>query len=105
MSKPRWDKLSGEHQLAVTQCIPKWRQKMDRDALEKGGWAIEKMKEQGLVVDTVPDLTPFVEATKAAYEWLYADLPKDTSTWTREMVTKVREVGAGIEKEEWYVTK
>ncbi len=105
MSKATWDKLSREHQLALTKCISVWRKKMDQDALEKGGWAIEKMKEQGLQVDTIADTTPFIEATKPAYEWLYNDLPKDTAEWTREMVTKVREVGAGIEKEEWYVTK
>jgi tripartite ATP-independent transporter DctP family solute receptor len=105
MSKVTWDKISGEHQLAVTKCIPVWRKKMDQDALEKGGWAIGKMKEQGLQVDTVEDLNPFVEATKPVYEWLYRDLPKDTAEWTREMVGKIREVGAGIEKEDWYVTK
>ncbi|NIO04797.1 MAG: DctP family TRAP transporter solute-binding subunit [Proteobacteria bacterium] len=105
MSKATWDKLSREQQLAVTKCIPVWRKKMDQDALEKGGWAIEKMKEQGLQVDTIADVKPFIEATKPAYEWLYNDLPKDTAEWTREMVAKIREVGAGIEKEEWYVTK
>lgn len=105
MGKATWDKLSREHQLAVTKCIPVWRKKMDQDALEKGGWAIEKMKEQGLQVDTVADLDPFIEATKPAYEWLYGDLQKDTAEWTREMVTKVREVGAGIEKEDWYITR
>ncbi len=105
MSKPTWDKLSREHQLAVTKCIPVWRKKMDNDALEKGGWAIQKMKEQGLQVDTIGDLTPFIEATKPAYEWLYNNLPKDTSGWTRQMVEKIREVGDTIEKEEWYVTK
>ena len=105
MSKPTWDKLPGEHQLAVTKCIPGWRKKMDHDALEKGGVAIDKMKEQGLQVTTIDDLTPFIEATKPCYEWLFTDLPKDTAEWTREMVAKIREVGATIEKEEWYVTK
>ena len=70
-----------------------------------GGWAIGKMKEAGLQVDTIADLTPFTEATKPVYEWLYNDLSKETSSWTREMVEKIREVGAKIEKEEWYVTK
>jgi hypothetical protein len=78
---------------------------MDQDALEKGGWAIGKMKEQGLQVDTIADLSPFINATKPAYEWLYNDLPKDTSSWTKEMVEKIREVGSKIEKEEWYVSK
>lgn len=105
MSKATWDKLSEDHQLALTKCIPVWRQKMDQDALEKGGWAIGKMKEEGLQVDTIADLSPFMDATKPAYEWLYNDLPKDTSSWTKEMVEKIREVGAKIEKEEWYVTK
>ena len=105
MGKATWDKLSRDHQLAVTKCIPVWRKKMDQDALERGGWAIGKMKEQGLKVDTIADTSPFMEATKAAYEWLYNDLPKDTAEWTRGMVGKVREVGATIEKEEWYVTK
>lgn len=105
MSKATWDKLSGDQQLAVTKCIPVWRKKMDQDALERGGWAIEKMKEQGLQVDTIADTSPFMEATKAAYEWLYSNLPKDTAEWTRQMVGKVREVGATITKEEWYITK
>ena len=105
MSKATWDKLSSDHQLALTKCVPVWRKKMDQDALEKGGWAIGKMKEAGLKVDTIADLSPFIEATKPAYEWLYNDLPKETSSWTRGMVEKIREVGAKIEKEEWYVTK
>ena len=105
MSKPAWEKLSREQQLVVTKCIPVWRKKMDRDALEKGGWAIQKMKEQGLKVNIIADTTPFIKATKAAYDWLYNNLPKDTAAWTREMVAKVREVGATIKKEEWYVTK
>jgi len=58
-----------------------------------------------LRVDTLADLTPFMETTRAAYEWLYSDLPKDTAGWTREMVSKIRDVGATIEKEQWYVTK
>jgi TRAP-type C4-dicarboxylate transport system substrate-binding protein len=105
MGKPTWDKLSRDQQLAVTKCVPVWRKKMDQDALEKGGWAIGKMKEQGLQVDTIADLSPFINATKPAYEWLYNDLPKDTSSWTKEMVEKIREVGSKIEKEEWYVSK
>jgi len=105
MGKATWEKLSREHQLALTKCIPVWRKKMDKDALEKGGWAIQKMKDQGLRVDTVADLTPFIEATKGAYEWLYSALPKDTAGWTREMVSKIRDVGATIKKEQWYVTK
>jgi tripartite ATP-independent transporter DctP family solute receptor len=105
MSKGTWEKLSREHQLAVTKCVPIWRRKMDQDALEKGGWAIGKMKAAGLQVDTIDDLTPFIEATKPVYEWLYNDLPKETSSWTREMAGRIREVGAKIEKEEWYVTK
>jgi tripartite ATP-independent transporter DctP family solute receptor len=105
MSKATWEKLSREHQLALTKCVPVWRKKMDQDALEKGGWAINKMKEAGLKVDTIADISPFIEATKPAYEWLYNDLPKETATWTRGMVEKIREVGAKIEKEEWYVTK
>jgi tripartite ATP-independent transporter DctP family solute receptor len=105
MSKATWDKLSREQQLAVTKCIQVWRKKMDQDALEKGGWAIQKMKDKGLKVDTIADTTPFIQATKAAYEWLYNKLPKDTASWTREMVGKIREVGATIEKEEWYVIK
>jgi tripartite ATP-independent transporter DctP family solute receptor len=105
MGKATWDKLSREHQLALTKCVPVWRRKMDQDALEKGGWAIGKMEEAGLQVDTIADLSPFIEATKPAYEWLYNNLPKDTAGWTREMVEKIREVGSKIEKEEWYVTK
>lgn len=105
MSKATWGKLSSEHQLAVTKCIMVWRKKMDKDALENGGVAIQRMKEQGLKVNTIADLTPFTQATKGAYEWLYGDLPKDTAGWTREMVGKIRDVGATIEKEQWYVTK
>lgn len=105
MGKLTWDKLSGDEQQAVVKCIPVWREKMDQDALQQGGIAIEKMKEQGLEVTTIDDLTPFMEATKPAYEWLYNDLPPDTSNWTQSMVEKIRAVGAKIEKEEWYVTQ
>jgi TRAP-type C4-dicarboxylate transport system substrate-binding protein len=99
-----WDKLSHDHQLAVTKCISVWRKKMDQDAQEQGGIAIQKMKDQGLQVTTIDDVTPFAKATASAYEWLYNDLPKDTSGWTRSMVEKIREVGATIDKEEWYMT-
>ncbi len=102
MSKVTWDKLSNEQQEAVTACIPVWQDKMDQDALEKGGTAIEDMKKQGLQVDTIPDITPFMEATKPVYEWFYNDLPADTSDWAKEMVEKIREVGAGIEEGEWF---
>jgi tripartite ATP-independent transporter DctP family solute receptor len=104
MSGPTWDKLSRDHQLAVTKCISVWRKKMDQDAQEQGGVAIQKMKDQGLQVTTIDDVTPFAKATASAYEWLYNDLPKDTSGWTRSMVEKIREVGATIDKEEWYVS-
>ncbi len=104
MSKVTWDKLPGDQQLALTKCIPVWRKKMDQDALEQGGIAIQKMKDQGLQVTTIEDLTAFTSATKPAYEWLYGELPKDTSEWIRSMVEKIREVGTTIQKEEWYVT-
>ncbi|UCD82747.1 MAG: TRAP transporter substrate-binding protein [Desulfobacterales bacterium] len=104
MSKATWDKLSRDHQLAVTKCIAVWRQTMDQDALEQGGIAIQKMKDEGLQVTTIEDLAPFIKATSPAYEWLYSQLPKDTSEWARSMVEKIREVGATIEKEEWYVS-
>jgi tripartite ATP-independent transporter DctP family solute receptor len=105
MSGITWDKLSAEHQLAVTKCIKVWRDKMDKDALEKGGWAIDEMKKQGLQVNSVGDITPFVGATTPVYEWLYDQLPADTSGWVRQMVKKIREVGAGIEEGEWFVTR
>jgi tripartite ATP-independent transporter DctP family solute receptor len=105
MSKVTWDKLSEEQQTAVTSCIQVWRDKMDQDALENGGVAIADMKKQGLQVDSIPDITPFVEATKPVYEWFYKELPEDTSDWARDMVEKIREVGAGIEEGEWFVTK
>lgn len=105
MSSATWDKLPADQQQAVTKCVPEWTKKMDQDALQQGGVAIQKMKEQGLQVTTIDDLTSFMEATKPCYEWLYGDLPKDTADWTKEMVGKIREVGATIQKEEWYVTK
>ena len=49
--------------------------------------------------------THIVEATKPVYEWFYKDLPEDTSGWAREMVEKIREVGASIEEGEWFVTE
>ena len=104
MSKNTWDNLPNDHQLAVTKCIPVWRKKMDKDAQEQGGIAIQKMKGHGLKVTTIDDTTPFVKATASAYEWLYKDLPKDTADWTRSMVKKIQEVGKKIRKEEWYVT-
>ncbi len=105
MGKVTWDKLPRDQQLAVTKCISVWRKKMDQDALEQGGIAIQKMQAQGLQVTTIDDLTPFIEATKPAYDWLYSNLQKDTSSWTRSMVDQIREVGATIETEEWYVTE
>lgn len=102
MSKATWDKLSDDQQLAITQCIPGWRNKMDQDAMIQGGIAIQKMKDNGLQVTTIDDVTPFAEATASAYEWLYNNLPQDTSGWARSMVEKIREVGAKIDKEEWY---
>ena len=104
MSGATWDKLSRDQQQAVTKCIPVWRKKMDQDAQEQGGIAIQKMKDQGLQVTTIADTAPFANATASAYEWLYNDLPKDTAEWTRSMVGKIREVGATIKKEEWYVS-
>jgi tripartite ATP-independent transporter DctP family solute receptor len=102
MSGATWDKISDEQQNAVTKCTSVWRKKMDQDAQEQGGIAIQKMKDQGLQVTTIDDITPFVKATASAYEWLYKDLPQDTSEWARSMVEKIREVGATVEKEEWY---
>lgn len=103
MSGKVWDALPEDQQLAVTRSIPVWRAKMRGDALEKGGWAIKKMQEEtGLEVNTVEDLTPFAEATKPVYDWLYNNLPADTADWAREMVQKIREIGETIEEEEWY---
>jgi hypothetical protein len=62
------------------------------------------MKDQGLQVTNIDDTSAFVKATASAYTWLYNDLPKDTSEWTKSMVEKIQEVGATIKKEEWYVT-
>jgi tripartite ATP-independent transporter DctP family solute receptor len=105
MSGVTWDKLSPDHQLAVTKCIKVWRKKMDEDALAKGGWAIDQMKKDGLQVNSVGELEPFGEATKPVYEWLYKQLPDDTSGWAKEMVKKIREVGSGIQEGEWFVTR
>ncbi|GAI55670.1 unnamed protein product [marine sediment metagenome] len=103
MSGKTWDKLSEDQQLAVTKSIPVWRSKMRKDALEQGEWAIKKMQEEtGLQVDTVEDLTPFVEATKPVYDWLYDVLPADTANWAREIVQKIKEIGETIKEEEWF---
>jgi len=103
MSGKVWDKLPEDQQLAITKSISVWRKKMRADALEKGGWAINKMQEEtGLEVNTLEDLTPFIEATKPVYDWLYNNLPADTADWAREMVQKIREIGDTIEEEEWY---
>lgn len=103
MSGKVWDKLPEDQQLAITKSISVWRKKMRADALEKGGWAINKMQEEtGLEVNTLEDLTPFIEATEPVYDWLYNNLPADTADWAREMVQKIREIGDTIEEEEWY---
>jgi len=103
MSGKVWEKLPEDQQLAITKSIPVWRRKMRGDALEKGGWAIKKMQEEtGLQVNTVKDLTPFIEATKPVYDWLYDVLPADTADWAKEMVQKIRDIGETIKEEEWY---
>jgi len=103
MSATIWDKLPKDHQLAVSKCVPSWRKKMRNDALEKGGWAIEQMKKEGLKeVNRIEDITPFIEATKSVYEWFYKDLPADTADWAKEIVKKIREVGEGITEGDWF---
>ncbi|AEJ61912.1 TRAP dicarboxylate transporter, DctP subunit [Spirochaeta thermophila DSM 6578] len=105
MSKETFDKMSKSQQEAVLKAVDTWKQVMDRDALEKGGAAIEEMKAKGLEVTTVDDLTSFIEATAPVYENFFNKLEQqdpELASWAREMIAKIRATSKGIVEGDWY---
>jgi len=105
MSKKTFDKMSKNQQEAVLKAVDTWKRVMDRDALEKGGSAIEEMKAKGVVVTTVSDLTPFITATAPVYENFLKKLNPELASWARGMIAKIREASKGIEEGDWYAKK
>ncbi|GAB4371313.1 MAG: TRAP transporter substrate-binding protein [Spirochaetales bacterium] len=102
MSKKTFEKMSKRQQEAVLKAVDTWVKVMDRDALAKGGKAIEEMKAKGLQVNTVTDLKPFIEATAPVYEETLKKLDPEVANWVRDMITKIREASKGIEEGDWY---
>lgn len=105
MSKKTFDKMSKNQQEAVLKAVETWKRVMDRDALEKGGAAIEEMKAKGVVVTTVSDLTPFIASTTPVYENFLKKLNPELASWAKSMISKIREVSKGIEEGDWYAKK
>lgn len=105
MSKKTWEKLSPADQEAVMKCVNVWTRVMNEDAIRLGGEAIEQMKTAGVQVNTVKDITAFVQKVQTVYPSFYNELPEDLRDWARDIVKRIQDAAKGIEEGDWYAKK
>lgn len=90
-SRKVWDKLSQEHRQAIMDAIPQTTALLNELYTDLEDKAREEVAKAGLIINSPPDLEPFIEAT----EWVrkkYTDsLPADI----RPLVDRIIEAGAG----------
>lgn len=85
MSKSTFEALPPEQQKLIEEIGRKTVQRDDTDYTKLDAEALEKMKEAGLKVNTVDDLSSFVEATKPVREQYSSKL----KPWVRELMVQI----------------
>lgn len=85
MSLKAWQGLSPEHQKAVAESAKAWVKSMDDEGLKQDTEALKKMEAKGTKINTIKDMTPYVNATKHIYDQMLKDYPKEY----RETVDKI----------------
>jgi tripartite ATP-independent transporter DctP family solute receptor len=77
MSLKTWQRLSPEEQKAVTESAKAWVKSMDDEGLKQDSEALKKMEAKGTKINTIKDMTPYVNATKHIYDQMLKDYPKE----------------------------
>jgi len=85
MSLKTWQRLSSEHQQAVAESAKAWVKSMDDEGLKQDNEALKKMEAKGTKINTITDMTAYVNATKHIYDQMLKDYPKEY----RETVDKI----------------
>jgi tripartite ATP-independent transporter DctP family solute receptor len=77
MSLKTWQGLSPEHQQAMAASAKAWVKSMDDEGLKQDTEALKKMEAKGTKINTIKDMTPYVNATKHIYDQMLKDYPKE----------------------------
>jgi TRAP-type C4-dicarboxylate transport system substrate-binding protein len=85
MSLKTWQGLSPEHQQAMAASAKAWVKSMDDEGLKQDTEALKKMEAKGTKINTIKDMTPYVNATKHIYDQMLKDYPKEY----REVVDRI----------------
>jgi len=85
MSLKTWQRLSPEHQQAVLESAKAWVKSMDNEGLKQDTEALKKMEAKGTRINTITDMTPYVNATKHIYDQMLKDYPREY----RDIVDKI----------------
>jgi len=85
MSAKAFQRLTPAQQQQVTASAGAWVKSMDDEGLKQDTEALKKMEAKGTKVNTITDMTPYVNATKHIYDQMLKDYPKEY----REMVDRI----------------
>jgi len=88
MSKSTFDAMSPEEQALVEQIGQQTVEKNNSDYATLDAEALEAMKQEGLKVNEVDDLSSFVEATAPVREKYSAEL----EPWVRDLMAEIQEL-------------
>jgi TRAP-type C4-dicarboxylate transport system substrate-binding protein len=77
MSAKAFQRLGPEQQQAVTASAGARVKSMDDEGLKQDTEALRKMEAKGTKVNTIKDMTPYVNATKHIYDQMLKDYPKE----------------------------
>lgn len=86
MSEVTWNRLGAEQQDAVMQAAARWVEVMNSEGRRQEDEALNALKQAGIAITSVNDVSPFVEATRSVHDEVTADWPADRKALAEEIL-------------------